>query len=81
MPNGQSLVFFNVIQKWPSGTHARLRFLSNRHWLKTKDYCKMICKNVFTHFAESLSLSFTEMHGKTVGGVSCFVQQTHTNIV
>ena len=68
-------------KKWPSGTRARLRFLSNRRWLKTKDFCKMICNNIFLHFAKSLLLSFIEMHGETVGGVSCFVQQTHTNIV
>ena len=24
--------------------------------------------------------TFTELHGEEVGGVSCFVQQTHTNI-
>ena len=39
-----------------------------------------ICNNIFTHFAESWHLSFTEMHGEKVGGVSCFVLQTHTNI-
>ena len=37
--------------------------------------------NLFIHFAESWNLSFTEMHGEKVGGVNCFVQQTHTNIV
>ena len=41
----------------------------------------MIRTNIFTHFAMSWRLSFTEMHGEKVGGVSCFVQQTHTNIV
>ena len=80
-PNGQSLVYVNVIQKWSSGIRARLRFLNNRRWLKTKDFCKIICNNIFTNFAKSLLLSFTKMHGETVGGVSCFVQQMHTNIV
>ena len=37
--------------------------------------------NFFTHFAESWHLIFAEMHGVKVGGVSCFVQQTYTNIV
>ena len=47
----------------------------------SSDFCKMIRKNNFTHFAKSWRLSFTEMHGEKVVGVSCFVQQTHTNIV
>ena len=58
----------------PSGTRGRLRFLSKR-------LLQMIRSNIFTHFAESLRLSFNEMHGEKVGGVSCFVQQAHTNIV
>ena len=43
-PNGQSLVYVNVIQKRLSGTRARLRFLRNRRWLKTKDFCKGFVK-------------------------------------
>ena len=82
MPNGQSLVYVNVIIKCPSGTRARLRFLSHRRWLKTNDFYKIIRNNIFTHFAKSiLFLSLTEMQGETVSGVSCFAQQTHTNIV
>ena len=30
--------------KRPSGTRARLRFHSNRRWLKTKDFCKGFVK-------------------------------------
>ena len=66
-----------------SGTRSRLRFLSHRRWLKTKDFCKMIRNNIFTHVAKSLFLSFTEMHGEMEDGVhvSCFALHTHTNIV
>ena len=42
---------------------------------------QMIRKIMFTHFAKSWRLSFTEMHGENVVGVSCFVQQTYANIV
>ena len=66
--------------KRPSGTRAKLRFLSNRRWLKTKDFHKLLV-TVFSPALQSHDLSFTEMHGETVGGVSCFVQQMHTNIV
>ena len=41
----------------------------------------MIRNNIFTHFAKSWRLNFTEMYGEKVGGLSSFVQQTHTNIV
>ena len=41
----------------------------------------MIRNNIFTHFAKSWRFHFTEMHGEKVGGVSCFVQHTHTIIV
>ena len=32
----------------------------------------MIRKNIFTHFAKSRGLSFTEKHGEKMGGVSFF---------
>ena len=32
----------------------------------------MISNNIFTHFAKSWRLSFTEMHGEKVGGVRFF---------
>ena len=51
--------------------------------LLVKDYrlLQMIRNNISTHFAKPRGLIFTQMHGKKVGGVSCFIQQTHTSIV
>ena len=51
--------------------------------LLVKDYrlLQMIRNNIFTHFAHPRDLIFTQMHCKKVGGLRCFVQQTHTNIV
>ena len=53
---------------------------ASRRWLKNNDFCQDFI-TILTHFAESWHLSFTEMHGEKGGGVSCFVQSTHTNIV
>ena len=42
---------------------------------------QMIYNNIFTYFAKPLGFISSQMHCTKVGGVSCFVQQTHTNIV
>ena len=42
---------------------------------------QMMCNNICTHFAKPRGLICTQMHCEKAGGVSCFVQQTHTNIV
>ena len=81
MPNGQSLVHVNFIQ------NGRLEHVADCvssgivSLVKDQRFLQMIRKNIFTHFAKSWCLSFTEMHVEKAGGVSCFVQQTHTNIV
>ena len=60
---------------------CQIAFPPQSSLLKDLRLLQRIRNNLFIHFAESLHLSFIEMHGEKVGGVSCFVQQTHTNIV
>ena len=73
---GQSLAYVNVIH------NGRLEHAPDCSSLVIDlRLLQMIRNNIFTHFAKSCRLSFTEMHGETVNGVSCFVQQMYTNIV
>ena len=60
---------------------CQIAFPQQSSLVKDQRLLQMIRNNIFAHFAETWHLSFTEMHGEKEGGVSCFVQQTHTNIV
>ena len=81
-PNGKSLVYVNVIQN----AGGRLENVPDSVFSaivagQRLKFFQIIRNNIFIHFAKSWRLSFSEMHAKKVGGVSWFVQQTHTNIV
>ena len=68
--NGQTLLYVNVIQnahlKHEPEFPAQFSLVrDNRLW-------QMIRYNIFTHFADTWSWIFTQMHGEKVGGINCF---------